>query len=139
MVPTVAGEFVPAGNDAANERRVAFCDPAQREKGRLDPRRIENLEQTVDIAFDSAGQSVPVAAIDSLGESLNLEIVLDIDRHRVDQHRRYRAHKRRSGTAGGWPHSNLTLSILPRLVGKPRHSPSLSMRAAISASARFMA
>src|SRR5690606_14841261 len=79
----VTRQFVPARDDLADHRRVALGDPAEREEGcsRLVP--VEQLEDAVDVALDAARHRVPALAIDVRRERGDLEIVLDVDRHRV--------------------------------------------------------
>ena len=84
MREAVAGELVAGGADAANQLRVPFRDPAEGEKGRLYVRVGQESEYPVDVLLDSARHRVPLAALDVLRESRNLEVVLDIDGHRVD-------------------------------------------------------
>jgi hypothetical protein len=62
---------------------MSLRSPAQEEKGRLGLRFGENIEQPFGVARDPCRQAVPILAIDCRGNSLDLKIVLDVDRHRI--------------------------------------------------------
>jgi hypothetical protein len=79
VVRTMACQFVPVRNDSAHQRRVPFCNPTQGEKGRLDFRFRENVEQAPGILFDTAGQLLPTTALNCGSESLDLEIIFNVD------------------------------------------------------------
>src|SRR5262249_22577342 len=79
----MAREFVALLDDTAHELRIAFGDPAERKECRLDSGAGEFLEQTIGIALDAARQSGPIGAIDGARKRLDVEIVLDVDRHRI--------------------------------------------------------
>jgi hypothetical protein len=61
MRPAVAGKLMATVDDATDHGGIALRDPTQREKGRLDAVLVEQRQDAIDIAFDSARQSVPIA------------------------------------------------------------------------------
>ena len=84
MVVAVAGKLMAGGDDAADHRLVAFGDPAEREEcGR--GRRRRRTARGCDRHWPrrAAPMRVPLGAVDAAGERLDLEIILDIHRHRV--------------------------------------------------------
>src|SRR5690606_14593051 len=80
----VAGELMPLADDRPDHLRVALRDPAEGEERRLDPGAREEREDALDIAFDPARQGVPLRGIDPVRERRDLEVVLHIDRERID-------------------------------------------------------
>ena len=86
MVPAVAGQLVPLGHDAAHHGRVPLGDPTQGEERGMHLRPLELAEDAVDVGLDPAGETVPVRPRDAMRERLDLEIVLDVDGHRVAYH-----------------------------------------------------
>src|SRR5690349_14916080 len=58
--------------------------PAEHEEGRCDTVFRQDIEQALGIGFDPPRQVFPLASVDRRGKSLDLEIVFDIDRHRID-------------------------------------------------------
>src|SRR5271165_372465 len=91
MVVAVTGQLMPCGDDATNHGFVAFGDPAQGEERGADPRRGELLEDTIDIRLDAWCDAMPRGSIDAARERLHLEIILDVDRHRVADGRVHRS------------------------------------------------
>jgi hypothetical protein len=79
----VAGEFVVVVDDASHHLRIAFGNPAEGEEGRLGIGLIEQPEDHVDVALDPARQAVPVFAPNVRSKRRDLEIVLNVDRHRI--------------------------------------------------------
>ncbi len=66
-------------HDFAHEGREALRDPAECEESTLDAALIEQIQHGQGVGFDAAGIIAPVRAVHSIGECLDLEIVLDID------------------------------------------------------------
>ena len=83
MPKPVARQFVAVGHDATHQSRVAFGNPTQYEKSRLNFSLAKNVEQTQGVALDPPGQIVPILAFDRRGECFHLEIIFDIDGHRI--------------------------------------------------------
>ena len=83
MAIAMAGHFVPLADNAPHQLRVALGDPAQGEEGGFGVLLVEQREDAIDIAFDTAFALVPVGAGDVGSKCRDLEIVLDIDRQRV--------------------------------------------------------
>jgi hypothetical protein len=80
----VAGEFVAGGDDAADEGGMALGDPAEGEEGGGDAGLGELFEDAVGVGFHPAGEAVPGIARDGAGEGLDLEVVLHVDGHGID-------------------------------------------------------
>ncbi len=53
VVIAMAGELVAAIDNVSDRHGVAFGDPTQREKGRLDPELVEQVEHTADVVADA--------------------------------------------------------------------------------------
>ena len=85
VVVAVAGQLVPGGDDGAHDLRVALGNPAEGEECTMDARGGELGEQPVHVGLDPARQRVPLGRVDEAGEGLNLEPILDIDRHRINR------------------------------------------------------
>jgi len=68
MVPTVAGHLVPGIGNAADQLWVTRRDPAESEKGRLDPGLGKQVEDSAAIPLDAPRQAVPLGARDHLLE-----------------------------------------------------------------------
>ena len=64
--------------------RMALGDPAEREERRRHPGLGEDIEQPLGVALDPRAADAPNrrATID-VGEGLDLEVILDIDGHRI--------------------------------------------------------
>ena len=63
---------------------VTLRNPAQREKGRVDPGVREQFEDRIDIAFDPGGNVRPVRASDRCLKRADLKPVLNINRKAID-------------------------------------------------------
>ena len=83
VIIAVAGKFMPRRDDAPDQRRIAFGDPAEREEGALGARIGEDLQHRVAICLDPAFQRRPVGTVDRALKGADLEPVLDIDRQAV--------------------------------------------------------
>ncbi len=83
MVPSMAGEFVPAGDDAADQCGMALRDPAEGEEGGVHAGIGEQLKHPVGVGFDPAFELVPSRAGHGVGEGLHLEVILDVHAHGV--------------------------------------------------------
>ena len=75
----MARDLVAGLGDAADQRRMALGDPAQREEGRLDAGLVEQRQDVIGVALDPARQRLPRVAGDHLFEGADLEPILDID------------------------------------------------------------
>ena len=104
MIGPVARQFVPIREDPSDQCGVPLANPAQYEEGRLSARLGENIEDALGVALNPLRQAVPVLAVNRRSEGLDLEIILDIDRHGV---RDDPAQIRWSGKIwrGGWRNS----------------------------------
>src|SRR6516165_3724316 len=98
MIGPVTRQLVPTRKDPPHQRGVPTGNPSQYEEGRLSTELGEGVENALGIALNALRQMVPVLAIDRRGESFNVKIVLDVDRHCV---RDTRAHIRRSARIRG--------------------------------------
>ena len=93
MIPAVTGDLMAGIGDPANELAIAMRDPAEREEGGLAAVTLEQLEDPLDVALDAALEGFPLSALDVRGERGDLEVVLHVDRHRVER-RRHRVARR---------------------------------------------
>ena len=80
----VARQLMPLLDDFSHEPRIAHRDPAQREESRACAAVVEQPQQPLDVALDPTLHLVPAVPFDVRRERRNLEIVLDVDRQRVD-------------------------------------------------------
>ena len=62
MPVAVAGQLVAAGDDAADQRRVALGDPAEGEERGVHAGAGELLQQPVGVGLDAARQRLPAGA-----------------------------------------------------------------------------
>ncbi len=83
MRMAVARDLVAGIDDTADQLRVALGNPTEGEERRARPAIGKNLEYAIGVALDPARQAVPVRAADGGGERADLEIILDVDGHRV--------------------------------------------------------
>ena len=83
MVVAVARELVPVANHPLDQFRVALRDPAEHEERGVHVVLGEQIQHAPGVARDPRGQLLPVAALDLPLEGRDLEILLDIDRHRI--------------------------------------------------------
>jgi len=83
---------------AADQCRLTFRDPAQDEEGRLDTGVVEQREQTVGVPLDAALQGAPLVPGDDAIEHADVEVILHVYRHRVDNLRRNRHQRPRCRT-----------------------------------------
>lgn len=80
----MACKLVAARDDAADEIGMAFGDPAQRKESRMGTGRGENIQQPIGAGGNAARDRVPFVARNDARQRLDLEVILDIDAHRVD-------------------------------------------------------
>src|SRR6185312_5391760 len=80
---TVASQLMPGGDDAADQRGMAFRDPTQGEEGGADAGSGELRKDAVGIGLHAPRERVPVGPPDAMGEGLDLEVILHIHRHGV--------------------------------------------------------
>src|SRR3546814_9920500 len=64
VIIAVTGQLVPRSDDALDQRRIAFGDPAQCEEGPCRARIGENVQHRVAIRLDPAFERRPVGAVD---------------------------------------------------------------------------
>jgi hypothetical protein len=83
MTVAVTGQFVAIVDDPPHEMRIAFGDPAEREKGR--PVCISSSISRIRSTFRSTRHSrrCPLIARNIRSERRNLEVVFDVDRQGV--------------------------------------------------------
>ena len=85
----VAGELVARARDEPDDLRIAFGDPAEREERRLGVGVGEQREDAVDVAARRGTRAASHSLRgDVRRERGDLEVVLDVDRQRVDDCRR---------------------------------------------------
>jgi len=94
VIPAVARELVPAFHDAPHHGGVPFGDPAESEEGGVDAGAVEHFEDAIDVGLDPPRVTVPVGSADAMSERLDLEVVLDVDRHGIDDGGVNRGHER---------------------------------------------
>ena len=85
MGVAVAGEFVAFGHDAAHDRRVTLGDPTQGEERGVRFVFGEQVEDQIGVAFDAGCVAFPRITVAYVGESLDLEIVFDVEGEGVDR------------------------------------------------------
>ena len=84
VAKTVAGQLVAGRANVAHQRGKALGHPAEHEKRGADIMTPEKLQHTPGIGFDTHRPTGPILAPNAFFESGNLEIVLDVYRHGVD-------------------------------------------------------
>src|SRR5262249_48744557 len=84
VVPTVARQLVARRDDAPHHRRMPLGNPAEREERRVYARAGELKQKPFDIGVDPAREIIPGGTIDTVRERLDLEVILDVHGHRVD-------------------------------------------------------
>ena len=70
--------------DAADQARIALGHPAEHEERGAHPRVGEHRQQSVGVGLDAAGVAVPGVRADDVGEGRDVEVVLHVDRHGID-------------------------------------------------------
>src|SRR4030095_13266559 len=84
VLVAVTCELVPAVDDAADHFRIPLGNPTEREESRPHVSVRKKKQDAIDVSLDAAGQAVPRRARDMRGERGDLEVVLDVDRQRID-------------------------------------------------------
>jgi hypothetical protein len=79
----VARQLMPCRDNAPYQRRVPAGDPAEHEEGRAGFGLGKNLQQALGIGFDAPRKPVPLPPVNDRDKGLDLEIILDIDGHRM--------------------------------------------------------
>jgi hypothetical protein len=75
------------GGYLGDEPRVTLGDPAEDEEGRFDPGVTAELEDLPRIALDQRGSRGPGRAVLELGDTEDVEPVLDVEGQRVGDRR----------------------------------------------------
>ena len=83
MAVAVAGDFVTLVRNSADQLGVTLSDPAEREERGLGLVPIKHRKNAIDVAFDPAFTTIPIAARDVGREGGHLKVVLDVDRQGV--------------------------------------------------------
>ena len=73
-----------SGGDLAHQGRVALRHPAKNEKCCADVVVLEQPQQPLGVGYDPALKLVPRRARHHAIESRGVEVILHIDRHRID-------------------------------------------------------
>src|SRR5438445_13841414 len=84
----MARKLVPGFRYASNDFGITLRDPTQREKRRLHIGIAEQRQDAVDVLLDPARHRFPFAAPYVGSERRDLEIVLHVDRERIDDRTR---------------------------------------------------
>src|SRR5471032_2682221 len=77
-------EFMTTFDDAPDEPWIACRNPTEREESGCRVCFCKQLQNPIDIGFDSAFSVVPVSAFDVRKEGFDLEIIFHIDCHGVN-------------------------------------------------------
>ena len=85
MPVAVAGQLVPGIDDPPDQRRMALGDPTEGEECPTRTGGGELGQDAVGIALDPARETIPIRTFDGPGKCLDLEIILHVHAHRVDQ------------------------------------------------------
>jgi hypothetical protein len=80
MVATMVRQFMPGSCYSPHQSRIAFRNPGQRKKGRLDSGIVKHGEQCVGIGLNAAFARIPAIARDYILERTDLKPVFNIDR-----------------------------------------------------------
>src|SRR5437588_1745099 len=83
VIGPVTCQLMSGGDNPTHQFRVSARYPTEHEERGLHIGFSQNLEQSLGIALDASWQPLPISAVDGRCESLDLEIILDIDRHRM--------------------------------------------------------
>ena len=83
MVIPVAGELVPPSRNATDHLWMTLCNPSQHKESGADRVRRKQFEQTIDVRLHTTRDFVPCRTWYLLFKGLNLEIIFNIDRHRI--------------------------------------------------------
>src|SRR5579875_1209810 len=152
VTETMACDLMAPGADVPHQRRKALRDPTEHKERRTDPVAPEQFQHPSRVGFDTYRPARPVLAADALFEGCNLEIVLDVHRHRVGDragfaqpraHQPFRPECRRGGSAvtaslpagaGGDEACSISLNRTSARINCSRISLRLSSSAAISLS-----
>ena len=80
MPKAMAGQLMPLADDAPDQLRIALGHPAQSEEGGVGGVLIEQGQNPIDIALDTAFTLIPLATADVGRHRRDLEIILDVNR-----------------------------------------------------------
>src|ERR1700733_2857007 len=70
-------------NDPADQGRKPLRHPAEDKESRLHPSGVELVKDPVGVQIDTARERLPIGAVYTLSECLDLKVVLDIHGHGV--------------------------------------------------------
>ncbi|MPN45194.1 hypothetical protein SDC9_192761 [bioreactor metagenome] len=85
MTITMTGYFMTGRNDLANDAWIALRNPSKRKKSRFGCVLIEHGENAVNILLNAAFPAIPFAFGNVRCQRRYLEIILDIDRQRINR------------------------------------------------------
>ena len=80
----MAGNLMPRTDDPPDQRRIAVRDPAEREERRLRIALGEQRQDRIGVRLDAGLERAPVGLVDDLLERPDLEPLLNIDLHTID-------------------------------------------------------
>ena len=83
MPIAMAGHFVSVARGLLHQSRKALGNPTQEEKRSANSVGGEKFEEPLGIALDPQRHALPIFPRDRLTHALGVEIVLDVDAHRV--------------------------------------------------------
>ena len=83
MTVAMTANFMAAIEDLAHETRTPFSHPPQHEECRANSAPVQELQQSVGIAFNSHRIPAPIIRSNDVRKRLHVEIILDIDCQRV--------------------------------------------------------
>jgi hypothetical protein len=77
-------QFVTGVSDMPNQRRMAFGDPTQNKECGTDVLSLKQIEQPLCVPDNSALEAVPTCTRHAILKRRDMEIVLDVHGHGVD-------------------------------------------------------
>jgi hypothetical protein len=81
----VRRQLVPARRDVAHETREALRHHAEGEEGRARAVRVEDVEETLGLGNDAAGQELDRVPAQSVHELVTVVVLLDVDGQDIDR------------------------------------------------------
>ncbi len=113
MRVAVRRDLVTLFRNGRDERRKPFRDPAEDEERGRDTTGLEQAEQPLGVAGHTALEIFPAIAGDHAVERVDVEVVLDVDAHRVHDIARRGLDGRRHGQA---PFRRMTVLIVSKMM-----------------------
>ena len=77
--------MAPAG-DCLDEFPMPLADPPENEEGAVDFEFVEQIEQPLRVPYHAALHRAPLRPRHDSVEDTDVEVVLDVDAHRIDDH-----------------------------------------------------